>query len=126
MIKRRVLILVVLLAVMAAPAGAKHLHPEKWYQDQWCEDKGETEVVMVDGTRVDCLTETMAVEVDFARGKWYEGITQALHYGLLTGKEPVLLLIIEAPEDIKYYYRAERLINHYNLPVEIILTGAGL
>ncbi|MDD3620703.1 MAG: hypothetical protein PHX57_15040, partial [Desulfobulbaceae bacterium] len=98
----------------------------KWYQDQWCAGKGETEVVMVDGTRVDCLTETMAVEVDFARGKCYEGFAQALHYSLLTGRRPGLMLIIEAPEDIKYYYRAERLINHYNLPVEIILTGAGL
>lgn len=38
---------------------AKHEHPEKWYQKQWCEaHKGKLEVVLPDGTRCDCLTAT--------------------------------------------------------------------
>ena len=45
---------------------AKREHPEKWYQQKWCEEKnGQVEVVLPDGTRCDCLTETHAIEFDF-------------------------------------------------------------
>jgi hypothetical protein len=41
-------------------------HPEKWYQQKWCEaHKGQTEVVLPDGTRCDCVTDTHAIEFDF-------------------------------------------------------------
>ena len=49
---------------------AKREHPEKWYQQKWCEEqKGRVEVVLQDGTRCDCLTDTHAIEFDFG-GTW--------------------------------------------------------
>jgi hypothetical protein len=37
-----------------------------WYQQKWCEArKGQVEVVLPDGTRCDCLTDTHAIEFDF-------------------------------------------------------------
>jgi len=41
-------------------------HPEKWYQKKWCEEqKGRIGVVLPDGTRCDCVTDTHAIEFDF-------------------------------------------------------------
>jgi hypothetical protein len=40
------------------------------------------------------LTGTQAIELDWLKGnKWREGIGQALHYGDVTGQQPVLALI---------------------------------
>ena len=45
---------------------AKREHPERWYQKKWCEEqKGKVEVVLPDGTRSDCVTDTHAIEFDF-------------------------------------------------------------
>lgn len=66
---------------------------EKDYQIPWClAANGKTEV-RIKGGRIDCLTDTHAVEVDFAR-KWKEAISQARWYGLQTGKTPGILLIM--------------------------------
>ena len=116
-------ILGVLLAITIGIPGvdAKHLHSEKYYQAIWCIERGgKLEVVMTDGTRCDCLTGDMAVEVDFA-GKFYEGISQALLYGMLTGKQAALLLIVEKDTDWKYVDRAKEIIRHYCLPVVVFV-----
>ena len=40
---------------------------EKWYQKRWCRDKdGQVEVVLPCKTRCDCVTDTHAIEFDFA------------------------------------------------------------
>ncbi|HEA68639.1 MAG TPA: hypothetical protein ENI07_17710 [Desulfobacterales bacterium] len=90
--------------------AAQKKHPERWYQDKWCAEKqGVVEYVLPDRTRVDCLTDEYAVEVDFASAsKWYESITQALHYAMLTGRQAAILLIVEKPRDRKYVNRARR------------------
>ena len=59
--------LLIALFLFPAVAEAKRLHPEKHYQEKWCNAYlGETEVVLHDKSRVDCLTPQYAVEVDFA------------------------------------------------------------
>jgi hypothetical protein len=51
------LILLIVLVLPGAVIG-KREHPEKWYQQKWCEaQKGQVEVVLSDGTRCDCLTD---------------------------------------------------------------------
>lgn len=45
---------------MAAAANRKH--QGKWYQQKWCAERnGQTEVVLDDKTRVDCLTSNHAI-----------------------------------------------------------------
>jgi len=92
-------------------------HPERWYQQQWC-TSGIMEYVLPDRTRVDCLTETHAVEIDFA-AKWYEGYTQARWYAANTGRRAALLLIIENETDRRHVKRAQRLREHYDDPIDI-------
>ena len=111
----------IILAIIlwSSTVYAKHINVERYYQDIWCAERnGQVEVVMKDNTRCDCLTTDMATEVDFAR-KFYEGIGQALHYSMLTGKPGGLLLIVEQQSDWKYVDRARDLVEFYSLPITI-------
>jgi hypothetical protein len=83
--------------------SAGHKHLESWYQDKWCAlHEGRTEVVLADSTRVDCITDEYAIEVDFL-AKWAEGPMQALHYARMTGKKPGVLFIMEHDSDMKHF-----------------------
>lgn len=107
--------IVLILFLICLNANAKHLYPEKYYQNIWCEEqKGRTEVKLIDNTRIDCLTKTEAVEFDFA-SKWAEAIGQSLHYSYMTGKAPAIVLIIEKNDDFKYYTRIKPLCEKYEI-----------
>ena len=98
-----------------------HKHNEASYQDAWCSiHGGVTEYENADHTRVDCLTKTHAVEFDFAN-KWAESIGQALHYGLMTGKKPKVVLILDNPKtQMIYYKRVQRLGKKYKFDTEYV------
>ena len=99
---------------------AAHLHPEKAYQEQWCADhNGVAEHLLDDKTRVDCLTETHAVEVEFAP-KWAEAVGQSLYYGYKTNRKPGIVLIIEKPEQSRYLKRLTPLADKYNIDLWIV------
>ncbi len=108
------------LALFCPPAwaGSRRLHPESWYQEKWCrERRGTVEARLPDKTRCDCLTETHAVEFDFAP-KWAEAIGQALYYSLQTGKRSGIVLILEKEKDYKYWLRLNSTIQHFQLPID--------
>lgn len=110
-------ILTIILALIALPAIAAHKHLEKEYQAAWCtEHDGVTEVVLADQARVDCLTETHAIEVDFA-GHWAESIGQALFYALKTGLQPGVLLILERKSDVRFQQRLDAVADKYGITV---------
>ncbi len=93
----------VFLSCVSATAG--RLHRERDYQVHWCAEMGGTvEYVLPDRTRVDCLTDDYAVEVDFA-GKWAEAVGQALYYGKRTNKRPGIVLIMESDSDGRFLKR---------------------
>jgi len=83
--------ILIAMLLMSAPVHSREY--ESHYQDLWC--PGEIEVTLSDGSRVDCLTNNEAIEVDFS-SKWAESIGQALLYAKLTGKSPAVLLIINS------------------------------
>ncbi len=87
-------------------AYSSHQYSERTYQEQWCKAHGgQLEYKLNDKTRVDCLTDTLAVEFDFAN-KWHECIGQALYYGQKTKRTPACVLIMERHEkDVKYLKR---------------------
>jgi hypothetical protein len=97
---------------------AKREHPEKWYQQKWCEaQKGQVEVVLADGTRCDCVTESHAIEFDFG-DNWSEAVGQSAFYALQTGKKAGIVLILESMKDRKYWIRLNSTIGHFNLPID--------
>lgn len=81
---------------------------EAYYVENWCKTGfGIREFMLLDKTRVDCLTKDYAIEFDFAH-KWAESIGQALYYSKMTNKNPAVVLILTKPEDIKYAKRIEK------------------
>jgi len=81
--------------------------------------QAETEVRLWDATRVDLLTPTHAIEVDWCR-KWPEAIGQALYYALVTGKRPgVLLLISDARAEARYVHRCQAVCARHSIDLFI-------
>ena len=102
---KKIFIILLFSVFIVQTAFAKHEYPEKVYQKHWCSQKGGiTEYKLDDGTRVDCLTDKLAVEFDFAP-KWHECIGQALYYGRKTNKTPACVLILENDDDVRFLYR---------------------
>lgn len=115
------LFLSLMLLAYSAVVSAKY---ESDYQKTYCDSVGgRMEVVLPNNTRVDCLTEERAIEVDYEH-KWAESIGQALHYAMWTGTKATVLLIISTPiESNAGYKRLMGTINHYNLPIDVITVN---
>lgn len=66
--------------------------------------------------RVDCLSRDYAIEVDRTE-KWYEAVTQALHYSHLTGREPGIILVCYKSEGlcIEHALRLEETLSYWKL-----------
>ena len=87
------------------PATSK---TERYYQLKCNETlQGRVEYRLPDATRVDILTEDLAIEVDFAK-IYYEAIGQACHYAEMTGRKPAILLIVREKYQEKYIKAAAR------------------
>lgn len=80
---------------------------------------GETEIVLEDYTRVDILTDTFAIEVDFAK-KWSESIGQSLYYSEMTNKKAGILLIINGEKEKRYLDRLMRVAIKHDITVWVI------
>jgi len=74
------------------------------------------EVTLYNKTRVDILTPRLAIEVDWAE-KFCEGYGQAKYYGKVTNRRPLLILLKDDEEDIKYVDRAVALCDDIRLLV---------
>lgn len=117
------LIGLLLIFLFVSPACAKHLYPEKYYQGLWCSaHNGQTEVVLNNGLRADCISDKEVIEFDFAN-HYRESIIQALEYAEVTGKQAKTVLILEKESDKKYIDRALQIIKFYNLPVLVEVYG---
>ncbi len=100
-----------------------HPHNELSYQHAYCSAyNGIEECELPDKTRVDCLTATHAIEFDFCN-KAYEAVGQSLHYALMTGKKPKIVLILDSKykqEQMVYVERIKRIGEGYGIEVEYI------
>ena len=94
----------------------RHFYYEKDYQEFWCKaNNGTIEYRLPDKTRVDCVTQTHAIEFDFAK-KWAESIGQSLYYGNQLNKKPGIVIISEDNEkDEKYINRIKTIAMLYHI-----------
>lgn len=106
--------LLMILLVLSLSLQAKN---ERYYQKLFC-DKigGKIEYRLSDGTRIDCLTDTHAIEVDFAR-KYAESVGQSLHYSIMTNRKAGVYLIIKKRSEIKYLKRLKRIAKKHRIDV---------
>jgi len=120
---KKIALIFIIVFLFPSLLFAKREHPEKWYQQKWCEErKGQVEVVLPDGTRCDCVTDTHAIEFDFG-SKWAEAIGQSAYYALQTGKKAGVVLVLETVKDRKYWLRLNSTIQHFNMPIDTWNVG---
>lgn len=96
-------ILSVLLLVLAPVLAAQ---PPERSEIEWAADlaltvNGETEYRLPDGSRIDILTGTEAIEVEWS-DKWPEAIGQSIYYSLASGKQPSVWLLLRGNYDEDY------------------------
>lgn len=104
---------------MLSAVGARSTRGELDYAAEWCAAAGGVaEVVLIDRTRVDCVTQTHAIEVERA-GKWPEAIGQALHYARLTGLRPGIVIIRDTAYAERYVTRLRATVSTWRLPIDI-------
>ncbi len=115
-----VLIAILLLIQASTPSAfARRKRPEREYQEDFAREVGgKTEIKAPDGTRCDILTETHAIEVDFA-DKWGESIGQSLNYALQFDRRAGIVLILEEKDDYRFYLRVNSIIERYDLPIDV-------
>lgn len=105
-----------LLLVVASAGGETETEVTSSLAEKY---DARTEVVLRDGSRVDLLNKTHAIEADWAH-KWAEGIGQSIHYSLITGKKPGLLILTRNPEkDWRHLVRAARVCGHLGIELYI-------
>ena len=94
---------------------------ERTINTRWCDSRGGiAEFRTKDGTYVDCLTDTYAVEAEFDNN-WKEAVGQSLHYAESTNKQAAILLIKRQKSKKDYYSELERVINKFQLPITVFL-----
>lgn len=121
---KRLLIASFALLVLGCSLNAARLNTEAHYQKiAAAKYNAETEVSMPDGTRCDLVTETHAIEVDFA-DKWGEAIGQSLNYAFQSNKRAGILLILEKQTDEKHLIRVQSIIAHFELPIDVLAIRA--
>lgn len=107
------------LAALLFPLALLAL-PESHYRDLFAKQhNGRTEVTLPDKTRADIITETHAVEVEFA-ASWKNSVGQALNYAFQTGKKAGIVLVIESEKDERYLIMLNSLVLHYELPIDVM------
>ena len=81
---------------------------------------GEIEYRLPDNSRVDILTSTYAIEVDYAY-KWAEAVGQALYYAGMTGNKPGIVLVLANRKNYdNYISRILLLANLYKIQIWLI------
>jgi len=113
----KTLIAVFALALSISSTAADKWH-ERQYQESWCGARSDLiaiEYRLPDKTRVDCLFEDYALEVDWDY-KWAESIGQSLYYAQMTNKKPAVLLIL-GPKSDRYLKRLKFIADQYDITV---------
>jgi len=107
--------LVFVVAIAASPPDRIRWESERHACDRLAPQyQAETEVRLADGCRVDLLSDTEAIEVDFA-AKWAEAIGQSLYYAIETGRQPAIVLLTRRDRDERFVERCRKVCAVYGI-----------
>jgi hypothetical protein len=110
------LMMVILLTIgFCVPEGKPIKKNESYYQNLFSKyiKSDQTEYRLDDNSRVDIITQTHAIEIDYGY-KWYESIGQSLFYSIKTGLQPGIVLLID---NHKYLDRLLIVAEKYNIKI---------
>jgi len=83
---------------------------------------GISQFTTKDRTYVDCLTDEYAVETEYDYN-WKEAVGQSLHYAETTDRKAAILLIQRSSSKKNYLSELNRVIQKFNLPIKVYVTG---
>lgn len=90
----RILFIIIILFISGISYSQLSRQSEVYYKDTFALIlNGKTEVLLNDQSRADIVTDSFAIEVDFAN-HWAESIGQSLYYSKKLNKKAGVLLII--------------------------------
>ena len=90
MSKNIILLCIAFSTLCIAGCAETKRYNEKYCQTVLCDElDGVMEQSLLDRTRIDCLTDEYAMEVDFSK-KWAESVGQSLNYTDMMGKNLLL------------------------------------
>ncbi len=115
----------IILAALATTAQAAETESD--YQQKLCAGM-QMEVRLPNGTRADCMTDRLAIEVDWAH-KWAEAIGQSMNYAAVTGKMPAAILICKRGTEAKclnWSLLTSETATYWKLPLTVWLCGANV
>jgi hypothetical protein len=93
---------------------------ESYYQKKFAKTiNGQIEYVLSDQARVDIVTDTFAIEVDFGE-KWAESIGQSLFYSTYLKKKAGVLLIVNGTLEDRFVKRLMSVASYHNITVWIV------
>jgi hypothetical protein len=117
---KRITICIILFLISISVFAQFTRQKEEYYRDLFAKDiKGNTEVILSDKTRADIVTDTFAIEVEFAEN-WAESIGQSLYYANELNKKPGILLVIHSIKDEEYIRRLMSVTAFTNIKVWIM------
>jgi len=118
--KRLILFIIFLMSGICLQAQLFTKQRESYYQNLFAERiHGQKEVLLDDKTRVDVLTDTFAIEVDFA-DKWSQSVGQSLYYANKLHKKAGIVLVINGLEDDRFVQRLMSVAIKHDITVWVI------
>ncbi|WP_100913519.1 hypothetical protein [Pseudoalteromonas spongiae] len=117
--KKLIILLGIASCELAARGGAVLIPPninEAYYVKRNC--SGAIEHRLPDKTRIDCLTDTHAIEYDWGK-KWHEALGQSLYYSAMSGKKAGIVLIVNPKTKDRYLTRLNKTIEAHGLNVDV-------
>lgn len=91
----------------------------RWLAEQM---GGVAEYVLPDRSRVDIVTTSLAIEVDWVK-RWYTAIGQAVYYGAMLNRQAAIVLLLrDKPSELVYLRRCQLASDRVGLPVFTWLT----
>lgn len=117
---KKIILLILFLLLNIILHAQLSKQPEVYYQNLFAaEIGGQMEVQLSDLSRVDIVTDTFAIEVDFGP-KWAESIGQSLFYGLKLNKTPGIVLIVNKNYEYKNVNRLLSVAKEYHITVWLL------
>ena len=112
----RIAFLVAMLLAIATETQAKEL--EDYFQNRFCKGM-DLEVYTRSKGFVDCVNDTYAIEVDFAKS-WTDAIGQSLWYANeLKKRAGIILVCQEVSKCTSRFYLLGEIIDIYSLPITV-------
>lgn len=123
-------ILITIVILLAVPAHAQWPTENEWAKQNVQRYYAVNGVRLWDGTQCDYVTDTHAIEIDWAKnGKWAEAIGQALYYAEVLNKKPAIILLVRlnVEPNIKalqkgYVYRCQTVCAKFGIKLYVELV----